>query len=135
MDCQAPQLYGIHNCHMDNFIKTNIPCLSPSPSPSVNTLVSTFFLSCVGRCRHFFFFFFLARIQKILVLETKGFKTLWTLWSDSVLLKYLFIYSSTESMLTSKVYTTADAFHSVMGFALVPLGGILTCRDLQYSFI
>lgn len=41
----------------------------------------------------------------------------------------------TESMLTSMVCTSADAFHFVIGFALLPLGGILTSGDLQHTFV
>lgn len=37
-------------------------------------------------------------------------------------------------MLTSKI-KFADKFHSVIGFALVPLGGILTFRELQHAFV
>jgi len=37
---------------------------------------------------------------------------------------------STESMLNPMVCTSADTFHFLIGFALLPLDGILTFRDL-----
>lgn len=41
----------------------------------------------------------------------------------------------TDAMLTSMVCTGADTFHFIIGFALLPLGGILTFRDLQHTFV